>query len=96
VLIGQARTGLTSGELTGPVVVAAFANGVRMVDADAPGLPVRIMRVTPGPGHRAVALEGSVSLLAQMPINGPSLAVGDEVKVDFDPALTAVLPKASG
>jgi ABC-type sugar transport system ATPase subunit len=96
VLIGQARTGLTSRELTGPVVVAVFANGVRIVGADAPGLRVRVTRVTPGPGHRAVALEGSVSLLAQMPINGPSLSVGDEVKVGFDPALTAVLPKGSG
>jgi len=50
--------------------------------------------VTPGPGHRAVALEGCVSLLAQMPINGPSLSAGDDVKIVFDPALTAVLPKA--
>ena len=76
------------------MTVAAFANGVRIVGDDAPGLPMRITRVTPGPGHRAVALEGSVSLLAQMPINGSSLAAGDDVKVGFDPALTAVLPKA--
>ncbi len=96
VLVGQTQTGLTYRELTGPVVVAVFANGVRTVGADAPGLPIRITRVTPGPGHRAVALEGTVSLLAQMPINGSSLSVGDEVKVDFDPALTAVLPKSSG
>lgn len=96
VLVGQTQTGLTYRELTGPVVVAVFANGVRIVGADAPGLPIRITRVTPGPGHRAVALEGTVSLLAQMPINGSSLSVGDEVKVDFDPALTAVLPKSSG
>jgi ABC-type sulfate/molybdate transport systems ATPase subunit len=96
VLVGHARTGLTSRELSGPVVVAVFANGVRIVSADAPGLPMRISRVTPGPGHRAVALEGSIPLLAQMPISGSSLSVGDEVKVDFDPALTAVLPKASG
>ena len=75
VLIGRAPTGLTNRELSGPVTVAVFANGVRIVGADAPGLPMRITRVTPGPGHRAVALEGSVSLLAQMPINGSS-AVG--------------------
>ncbi|MGH3458560.1 ABC transporter ATP-binding protein [Aeromicrobium sp.] len=96
VLVGQAQTGLTHRELSGPVVVAVFANGVRIADADAPGLPVRIARVTPGPGHRAVALEGGVSLLARMPINGSSLSVGDDVKVDFDPALTAVLPKSTG
>lgn len=96
VLVGQVRTGLTHGELTGPVVVAVFANGVRIVGPDDPGVAERITRITPGPGHRAVALEGSVSLLARMPVNGPSLSVGDEVKVDFDPALTAVLPKATG
>ena len=96
VLVGQVPTGLTNRDLTGPVVVAVFANGVRIVGADAPGLPVRVTRVTPGPGHRAVALEGSVSLLARMPINGSLLSVGDEVKVDFDPELTVVLPKASG
>jgi ABC-type sulfate/molybdate transport systems ATPase subunit len=96
VLVGQVRTGLTNDELGGPVVIAVFANGVRIVGPDAPGLPVRITRVTPGPGHRAVALEGSVSLLARMPINGSSLSIGDDVKVDFDPALTAVLPKATG
>ena len=95
VLIGGSQTGLTS-DLSGPVVVAAFANGVRIVPADAPGLPVRVTRVTPGPGHRAVALEGSVSLLAQMPIYGSSLSVGDDVRVGFAPALTTVLPKASG
>jgi ABC-type sulfate/molybdate transport systems ATPase subunit len=96
VLVGQVRTGLTHGELTGPVVVAVFANGVRIVGPDDPGIPVRVTRITPGPGHRAVALEGSVSLLARMPVNGSSLSVGDEVEVDFDPALAAVLPKATG
>ncbi len=94
VLLGSAETGLTTREPSGPVTVAVFANGVRIVGDDAPGLFMRITRVTPGPGHRAVALEGSVSLLAQMPINGSSLTAGDEVKVGFDPALTAVLPKA--
>ncbi|MGH3474863.1 MAG: ABC transporter ATP-binding protein [Aeromicrobium sp.] len=94
VLIGDVPTGLTHRELLGPVTVAVFANGVRIVSADAPGLPMRVTRVTPGPGHRDVALEGSVLLLAQMPMNGSSLSAGDEVKVGFDPALTAVLPKA--
>jgi ABC-type sulfate/molybdate transport systems ATPase subunit len=95
VLIDSAPTGLTTREPSGPVTVAVFANGVRIVDADEPGLPARITRVTPGPGHRAVTLEGSVSLLAQMPINGSSLSAGDDVKVVFDPALTAVLPRAA-
>jgi ABC-type sugar transport system ATPase subunit len=96
VFIGGAQTGLTSHELSGPVTVAAFANGVRLVGADSPGLPVRITRVTPGPGHQVVTLEGGVSLLAQMPINDSSLSAGDDVKVAFDPALAAVLPKAGG
>ena len=95
VLVGQAPTGLTSHELSGPVTVAVFANGVRIVGADAPGLPVRVNRVTPGPGHRVVALEGSVSLIAQLPINGSSLSAGVDVKISFDPALTAVLPKSA-
>ena len=92
--VGGVQTGSTSSELTGPVVVAVFANGVRIAGAGAPGLPMRITRVTPGPGHRAVALEGAVSLLARMPINGSSLSAGDKVTVGFDPALTAMLPKS--
>jgi ABC-type Fe3+/spermidine/putrescine transport system ATPase subunit len=94
VRVGSAATGLAAPELSGAVTVAVFANGVRIVGDDAPGLSMRITRVTPGPGHRVIALEGSVSLLAQMPINGSSLTAGDDVKVGFDPALTAVLPKA--
>jgi len=42
VLISQAQTGLTNRELVGPVTVAVFANGVRIEDADAPGLPMRV------------------------------------------------------
>ena len=96
VLIGPAPTGLTCRELSGPVTIATFANGVRLVGAEATGLVMRITRVTPGPGHRAVALDGGVALLAQVPINGSPLSAGDDVKVGFDPALTAVLPKAEG
>ena len=94
VLVGEATTGLTCRELSGPATVAVFANGVRIVGDDGPGLSVRIARVTPGPGHRAVGLNGTVSLLAQVPIDRPALSAGDAVRVDFDPALSAVLPRS--
>ena len=94
VLVGGATCGLTCPELSGPATIAVFGNGVRIVGDDRPGLPVRVTRVTPGPGHRAVALDGTASLLAQLPIDGPALSAGDDARVDFDPALSAVLPRA--
>lgn len=94
VLVGQAPTGLTSSGPAGPTTVAVFANGVRLVGDDTPGLSVRISRVTPGPGHRAVALDGAVSLLAQVPIDAPATLTGDFARVVLDPALSAVLPRA--
>jgi ABC-type Fe3+/spermidine/putrescine transport system ATPase subunit len=94
VCLGPARTGLTCGRAPGPVTVAVFANGVRLVGGDGPGLPMRVSRVTPGPGHRDVRLEGAVSLDARVPLHEPAPVVGDDTRVAFDPRLSAVLPAA--
>jgi hypothetical protein len=75
--------------------VAVFACGVRLIDADRTGLPVRVARVTPGPRHRVLALEGAVSLLAQLPIGCPAPSPGGTARVVFEPALSAVLPRAT-
>ena len=95
VLVGGAPTGLVHRGPVGAATVAVFACGVRLVDADRTGLPVRVTRVTPGPGYRVVALEGAVSLLAQLPIGCPAPLPGDTARVVFETALSAVLPRAA-
>ena len=49
VLVGGAPTGLVHRGPVGAATVAVFACGVRLVDADRTGLPVRVTRVTPDP-----------------------------------------------
>ena len=95
VLVGGAPTGLVHRGPVGAATVAVFACGVRLVDADRTGLPVRVTRVTPGPGYRVVALEGAVSLLAHLPIGCPAPLPGDTARVVFESALSAVLPRAA-
>jgi ABC-type sulfate/molybdate transport systems ATPase subunit len=99
VVVGGAPTGLVHPGPAGPAAVAVFASGVRLVAAGRPGLPVRVGRVTPGPGHRVLALEGhggSVSLLAHLPVGVPAPAAGDAVTVAFDPDRSAVLAPTAG
>ena len=93
VLVGRAPTGLTCSGRSGPATIAVFANGVRLLGGDMPGLPVRIGRVSPDRGHQAVVVEGAVSLLAHLPIDAPTPSMGDLVRAVFDPALSAVLPR---
>ena len=95
VRVGQELTGLTSGGPAGPATVAVFANGVRLLDHGMPGLPVRITRVSPDRGRRAVAVDGAVSLLVHVPMDAPSLVAGDLARAAFDPALSAVVPRAA-
>ncbi|HET7325853.1 MAG TPA: ABC transporter ATP-binding protein [Nocardioidaceae bacterium] len=96
VVVDDAPTGLTHPGPAGPATVAVFANGVRLVGDDLPGLPVRISRVTPGPGHRVVALDGAASLQAQLPIDAAAPVTGDTARAVFDPSLSAVIPTAHG
>jgi ABC-type Fe3+/spermidine/putrescine transport system ATPase subunit len=93
VVVGRMPTGLTCAGPAGPATVAVFANGVRLLGSDQPGLPVRITRVSPDRGRQAVALEGVVTLLAHLPIDVPAPLTGDLVRVAFEPALSAVLPR---
>ncbi len=90
VYVGGDPTGL-SGAVAGPATVAVFANGVRLLGADRRGLLLRVRRVTPGPGQHVVHLGGAVSLLARVPATAEPPAPGDEVRVSFDPRLSAVL-----
>ena len=95
VLVGGAPTGLMHRGPVGAATVAVFACGMRLVDADCTGLPVRVTRVTPGPGYRVVALEGAASLVAHLPIGCPAPVPGDTARVVFESALSAVLPRAA-
>jgi len=92
--VDGAPTGIRSAGPAGAATVAVFAAGVRVTQADQPGVQARVARVAPGPGHRVVGLNGSVSLVAHVPLDQPALEVGAEVTVTFDPALSAVLPRA--
>jgi ABC-type sulfate/molybdate transport systems ATPase subunit len=94
VLVGGAPTGLVHRGTAGAATVAVFAGGVLLADAERSGLPVRVARVTPGPGLRVLALEGAVSLLAHLPIAVPAPSPGDVARVVFDPVLSAVLPRS--
>jgi ABC-type sulfate/molybdate transport systems ATPase subunit len=94
VVVGDAPTGLVHRGPAGAATVAVFACGVRLINSDDGGIPVRVTRVTPGPGHRVLALEGAVSLFAQLPIDCPAPLPGDTARVVFEPALSAVLPVA--
>ncbi|MPY98082.1 MAG: ATP-binding cassette domain-containing protein [Actinophytocola sp.] len=98
VLVDGAPTGLLHPGPAGAATVAVFASGVRLVDVEEErrhGLPLRVARITPGPGHRVLALEGAVPLLAHLPIGIPAPSPGDAVRVVFDPARSAVLPPAT-
>ncbi|MPZ62214.1 MAG: ATP-binding cassette domain-containing protein [Propionibacteriales bacterium] len=91
VLVGEASTGLVFDGAAGPATVAVFAAGVRP-STELRGLPVRVERVSPGPGHCVVTLNGAASLLAHLPVDTVVPPVGTSVRVVFDPALSAVLP----
>jgi len=87
-------TGLSTDGPSGPATVAVFANGVRVAQGQRSGLPVRVDRVAPGPGHRVVSLVGAAPLVAHVPLDQPLPDVGADVMVTFDPMLSAVLPRA--
>ncbi len=85
VLVGGAPTGLVhlpaSGHRPGPATVAVFAAGVRLVDAECAGVPLRVARVTVGPGRREVTLAGAVALVAHLAPGLEAPSPGDEVRV---------------
>lgn len=95
VLVGGMPTGLVHRGPSGPATVAVFAGGVLLAGSGRPGLPVRVARVTPGPGHRVLALEGAVPLLAHLPLGVPAPLPGDDLRVVFDPVLSTALPRAA-
>ena len=101
VLVGGAPTGLvqrpTTGSRTetGRATVAVFAAGVRLADSDEVGLPVRVTRVSVGAGHRELTLVGAGPLVAHLAVGLEAPSPGDEVRVVFDPALSAVLPPSA-
>ena len=97
VRVGAEPTGLSGAGPEpgpGPVTVAVFAGGVRLADGNRPGLPLRVRRVTPGPGFHAVRLDGAVPLLAHVPANARAPEPGDPVRAVFEPGLSAVLQRS--
>lgn len=48
-----------------------------------------------GPGHRELALHGAVPLIAHLAVGLAPPSPGDEVRVVFDAALSAVLPPSA-
>jgi ABC-type sulfate/molybdate transport systems ATPase subunit len=96
VLVGGAPTGLVCRDRRGPVTVAVFANGVRPVTGEGPGVPLEVRRVSPGPGYQVVAMEGAAALRAHLPVETAVPVVGDSVRVVLEPMLSAVLPVEPG
>lgn len=94
VLVGGVPTGLVHRGPAGPATVAAFAGGALLSDDTGVGLRLRVERVTPGPGHRVVALGGTVPLIAHLPVGVAAPLPGDVVRVRFEPTLSTVLPDA--
>ena len=93
VLVDGAPTGLSCAGPPGAATVVVFANGVGIVADGLPGLPVRVTRVRPDRGHRAVTMDGAAALLAHLPVGVRPPSTGDLVRAVFDPALSAVLPR---
>ncbi|MQA09343.1 MAG: ATP-binding cassette domain-containing protein [Pseudonocardiaceae bacterium] len=93
VVVDRAPTGLRCDGPAGPATVAVFAGGVRLVGDDEPGVPMRVAQVAPGPGHWTVLLDGAVSLLARVRLDGRPPQAGERTRVSFDPALSTVLTK---
>jgi len=100
VMVGDRPVGPIAGNADpGPVVVAAFANALRLGSPDQVGLPAVVRGVSPGPGHRVVLLDGQlpdrrVRLLAYVGLGEPAPSPGDLVSVRFDTALSAVVPSS--
>ncbi len=95
VLVGEDRTGLVHRGTAGAATVAVFAAGVLLADSEHAGLPLRVARVTPGPGHHVLALEGAVPLVAHLPLGVAAPLPGDPARVVFDPARSAVLQQST-
>jgi ABC-type sugar transport system ATPase subunit len=90
VLVDGLPVGLTCDEAAGRVTVAAWAAAVRI--APGGGIPAVVARVSLGPGRRELALEGPVALRVHLPLDAPAPTPGEEVTVELDPALCAVIP----
>jgi ABC-type sulfate/molybdate transport systems ATPase subunit len=98
VTVGDRPIGLVADDVRpGPVVVAAFANALRLDAHDPGGLPATVRGVSPGPGHRVVLLDARLPdrqarLVAHLPLDALPPSPGDAVAVRFDAAMSAVLP----
>ena len=84
-------TGLEHPDGTGPVIIAAWAAGVRLRSPEAPGIPVTVESVSPGPGRWEVTLAGPVALRAHVPLGATPPRLGDRLAARLDPGLTAVV-----
>jgi ABC-type sugar transport system ATPase subunit len=96
VLIAGRPVGLLSSTPAGPATVAVFGRGVRLEDDLSGGLHLTVGRVSPGPGHHVVGLEGELPLVAHVPMEAPAPRCGDQVQIVLDPVLSTVLPPTAG
>jgi ABC-type sulfate/molybdate transport systems ATPase subunit len=89
-------TGLRHSAHTGPVIVAAWAAGVRLQPPGAPGIPATVEHVSPGPGRWEIALIAPMPLRAHVPLGTAPPQPGDRLVARLDPALAAILPPSQG
>ena len=76
---------------TGTAIVAAWAAGVQLRPAGAPGIPATVEHVSPGPGRWEITLAAPMALRAHVPLAASPPRPGERLAVALDPALAAVL-----
>jgi hypothetical protein len=89
-------TGLQRPAGTGPVIVAAWAAGVRLRAPGTPGIPATVEHVSPGPGRWEIALTAPMPLRAHLPLGTSPPQPGDRLVARLDPALAAILQPSQG
>jgi ABC-type sulfate/molybdate transport systems ATPase subunit len=91
VLLAGSPCGLTSDRPPGPVIVAAWATGVRLGPPAQGSLEATVEQVAAGPGRWEVVLAGEEALRAHLPLSEPPPAAGDRVAVTLDPEMAALV-----
>jgi ABC-type sulfate/molybdate transport systems ATPase subunit len=91
VLLAGSPCGLTSDRPPGPIVVAAWATGVRLGPPAQGSLEATVEQVAAGPGRWEVVLAGEEALRAHLPLSEPPPAAGDRVAVALDPEMATLV-----
>jgi ABC-type sulfate/molybdate transport systems ATPase subunit len=96
VLIGGAPCGVVATTGPGAATLAAWGTAVRVARPDDAPLRATVQRVSQGPGHWELILDGGQVLLARLPLDQPCPRAGDSVGVRIEPAQAVVIRTPPG